>query len=319
MTRARSLPIPAAGARRRRPGRFGRSVLDWYDANGRALTFRSTSDPWAILVSEVMLQQTQVARVEPAWRAFLTRFPTPAVLASAAPAGVLQAWVGLGYNRRALALQRAAIIIIDRHGGAVPDDVAALERLPGPGPYTARAVAAIAYGRPVGAVDVNVRRVLARLAGIDGGSPDRATVQRLADSLVPSGRPADWTHALMDLGATICRPRAPRCPSCPVRTWCRSSESPAERGDTDGVGADLPRAATVARAPFESTSRWLRGRIVRDLSRIQIGAWTAINSPIGDHDETAVTRALAALEADGLVERRPDGRVRLPSGPAAAG
>jgi endonuclease III len=144
------------------------AVLAWYDAGGRALAFRSSRDPYAILVSEVMAQQTQVSRVVEAWPGFLARFPTADALAAATPAEVLRAWQGMGYDRRALNLRLAAQVIRDRHGGRVPDDIEALDRLPGVGPYTARAVAAIAFGRRVGAVDTNVRRVLTRMTAVDG-------------------------------------------------------------------------------------------------------------------------------------------------------
>ena len=141
------------------------AILAWYDARGRSLPFRGTTDPYAVLVSEVMAQQTQIARVAAAWSAFMAAFPTIGDLAAASPADVLRAWRGMGYNRRALNLWRAARVVVSEHAGRLPEDVAALERLPGIGPYTARAVAAIAFGSAVGAVDTNVRRVLGRAVG----------------------------------------------------------------------------------------------------------------------------------------------------------
>ena len=140
------------------------AILDWYAANGRRLPFRQTRDPYAILVSEAMAQQTQAARAGASWQRFMDRYPTVGALASATPADVLRAWQGLGYNRRALHLWQAARRIVEVHGGEVPAELAALEALPGVGPYTARAVAAIAFGKPVGAVDTNVRRVLGRIS-----------------------------------------------------------------------------------------------------------------------------------------------------------
>ena len=196
--------------------RLRASVLAWFDRTARAFEFRGIRDPYAILVSEFILQQTQASRGEPAWRAFMARFPTVAALASASPGDVLRQWSGLGYNRRALNLQRTARAIVERHGGRVPDDLAALEALPGVGPYTARAVAAIAFGQPVGPVDTNVRRVLGRVVTGHGSSHDPGEamparqLQALADALVPEARPADWTAALMDIGATLCRPTAAR-------------------------------------------------------------------------------------------------------------
>jgi len=193
------------------------AVLAWYDVEGRTLAFRATKDPWAILVSEAMAQQTQAARAAEAWGPFLAEFPNAAALAAATPAAVLRAWRGLGYNRLAVALRRAAIAIVAEHGGRVPADIDALRRLPGVGPYTARAVAALAFGRPVGAVDTNVRRVLNRVVRGRPGAFTEAELQAVADASVPADRPGHWTHALMDVGATFCRPRAPHCEVCPAR------------------------------------------------------------------------------------------------------
>jgi A/G-specific adenine glycosylase len=293
----RTIPAPVRDA-----------ILAWYDAEGRPLAFRGTRDPYAILVSEVMAQQTQVARVQPAWRTFLDAFPTVARLADAPTADVLRAWRGLGYNRRALNLQRAARAMVAEHDGRVPSDVAALERLPGIGPYTARAVAAIAFGLAVGPVDTNVRRVLHRLLGFERLPPRR--LQAIADAAVPAERPADWTHALMDLGATACRAIAPRCDACPVRAWCASA------GAVPGRRA----AAARARAPFTSSARWLRGRIVDRLRDAPDGEWTAVAGPIGSHDGAAVASALMAMESEGLLERQPadPARARLPLSRASA-
>ena len=285
------------------------AVLAWYDARGRALPFRRTRDPWAILVSEQMAQQTQAARAGERWLAFIDRYPTAEALAAATPADVIRAWQGLGYNRRALALWRAARLIVDEHGGRVPDDVTALERLPGVGPYTARAVAAIAFGRPVGAVDTNVRRVLGRLTGTTGV---RET-QSLADATVPNDRPGDWTHALMDIGATVCGPRRPACEACPVRAWCRY----AAEGDLPAATRYAPPPpARRAAIPFPRTTRWLRGRILDQLRAASADAWVEIAGPIGVHDPAAVSEGLSTLVRDGLAERHPTqpGRARLPLG-----
>ena len=314
MTASTTLPISAAGARRRRPSRLRRAILDWYDARGRSLPFRGTRDAWAVLVSEVMAQQTPVGRVGPAWEAFLGRFPTPAALADATTADALRAWAGLGYNRRAVSLRRAATLIVERHAGRVPDDLAALEALPGVGPYTARAVLAIAFGRRVGPVDVNVRRVLSRLARATATSPPPSRLQSMADELVPAARAADWTHALMDLGATLCGPAAPRCGECPARPSCLFGRSARRRPPT-GAGRRGENGI-----PFEMTRRWLRGRIVRRLSEAPDGEWTVFDTPIGSHDDVAVAAAMRALSVEGLVEIDGDGRrARLPSSVAAAG
>jgi A/G-specific adenine glycosylase len=271
------------------------AVLDWYAARGRTLPFRDTTDPYAILVSEAMAQQTQAARAGEAWTRFMTTFPTVGSLADAPPADVLRAWRGLGYNRRAINLQRAARIIVDEHGGHVPSDLTSLEALPGVGPYTARAVAALAFGMPVGAVDTNVRRVLGRVVAGDVGVLDPVSLQRVADQAVPRDRPGFWTHALMDIGATLCHPRKPECEACPARPWCRYATA----GGT--IAATGPRAARETAAPFTDTSRWLRGRIVERLREAPNGEWVEISAPIGAHDQVAIDRALEALARDGLL------------------
>ena len=281
------------------------AVLAWFDDRGRALSFRNTRDPYAILVSEVMAQQTQISRVVEAWSRFIDRFPTVAELAAASPADVLRAWRGMGYDRRALNLHRAARAIVDEHGGQVPRDLAALEKLPGIGPYTARAVASIAFGAPVGAVDTNVRRVLGRaLAGGDELPP--VALQAAADASVDPVRSGDWTHAVMDIGATLCRPGRPICDACPLRPWCRF----AANGSVAPSPPSRPRARNkVAAQPFHRTTRWLRGRLVDRLRDADGSAWTVIDEPIGDHHAAAIQRALEALARDGIVEVDPlDGR-----------
>jgi A/G-specific adenine glycosylase len=267
-----------------------------------------------------MLQQTQVARVGPIWQAFMTRFPTVEALAAASPAEVLRAWRGLGYNRRAVNLHRAARVIMDEHSGRPPVRIEALERLPGVGRYTARAVAAIAFGAAVGPVDTNVRRVLGRVAVGDPAHLKPADMQRLADAIVPADRPGSWTHALMDIGSTLCKPARPSCGQCPVRAWCRfvaesrpGESAPISRRPRPGASK---RTAGPAATPFERTSRWLRGRIVDRLRAAEGEAWIRFGDPIGDHDPAAVLEALARLAADGLLELAPGDPIaaRLPSG-----
>ena len=187
--------LPEAGILEADLAQLHRAVLSWYDSRGRRLGFRSTRDPYAVLVSEVMLQQTQVSRVEQAWPRFLARFPTLGTLAEASIGDVLRAWSGLGYSRRALNLHRLARVVLAEHGGRLPADIGALERLPGIGRYTARAVAAIAFGRPVGPIDTNVRRVIGRARGSALGpaigpasAPARAELQAVCDDLVPNDR-----------------------------------------------------------------------------------------------------------------------------------
>ena len=279
-------------------------ILTWYASCGRDLPFRETTDPYSILVSETMAQQTQAARAGEAWTRFMARFPTVEILAEALPADVLRAWHGLGYNRRALNLWRAAGRIVEEYGGRVPSDLAALESLPGVGPYTARAVAALAFGLPVGAVDTNVRRVLGRIVAGEAGIVAPAELQRLADAAVPRGRPGEWTHALMDVGATLCHPRRPDCASCPARPWCRYAtayevEARAGRGM---ASAGTLVAIREPQAPFRTTSRWLRGRILARLRDAPNGEWVDLEDEIGEHDRAAVEVATRALAKDGLLE-----------------
>jgi A/G-specific adenine glycosylase len=285
------------------------AILEWYGTHRRSLPFRATRDPYAILVSEAMAQQTQAVRAGEAWTRFMARFPTVESLAAARPADVLRAWQGLGYNRRALALWRAAQVIVTEHSGSVPSDIAALEALPGIGPYTARAVAAIAFGVPVGALDTNVRRVLGRIVLGEPAAVPRPELQRLADSAVPRARAGEWTHAVMDVGALICRPAYPDCEACPAGTWCRyraTVDAPAARSSKP------PRPTP----PFPTTSRWLRGRILDRLRAAPDAAWVELEAPIGTHDARAVAIAVRALAAEGLLElEAPDAPVlhaRLP-------
>jgi A/G-specific adenine glycosylase len=252
------------------------ALLRWYACAGRDLPWRRTRDPYAVLVSEVMLQQTQVARVVPRYEAWLERWPDAGTLAAATPADVLREWVGLGYNRRALRL-REACAVVARDGW--PRTAAGLRALPGVGPYTAAAVASFAFGEQVAAVDVNLARVAQRV-GCD-----------VAD-LLPPGRADVFNHAMMDLGATVCTARRPRCDGCPVAAWCASA------GDVSAVAA---RAGSGVR--FEETDRYARGRIVAALA-----AGEEVPSGLGG---ARTERALAGLVRDGLVVRDADG-VRLP-------
>ena len=284
------------------------AILAWFEVNGRDLAFRADGDPYAVLVSEAMAQQTQISRVVPAWQAWMARFPTIASLADAPTAEILRQWAGLGYDRRALNLQRAARAIVADHGGRMPDTVEGLMTLPGVGPYTARAVAAIAFGRPVGAVDTNVRRVLGRTV-MGSAEIDPKQLQAIADASVPVDRPAAWTHALMDVGATFCRPRTPRCEPCPAKAWCRfvTAGEPTSRSPRRRRGG--------ATTPFPQTTRWLRGRILDTLRGVD--GWHAFTSEIGTHDAAAIQRALRAMERDGVIEVRTvasEHEARLPTG-----
>ena len=267
---------------------FTAPLLAWYQGARRDLPWRRTRDPYRLLVSEVMLQQTQAARVVDRYEAFLARFPTARALAGAPPGDVLAAWSGLGYNRRALTLQRAAQVVA-REGW--PADAAGLRRLPGVGAYTAAAVASFAWDEPVAAIDTNVRRVLAR---VDRRRRPPAALARRVARLLPPERAAAFNQAMMELGATVCTPRAARCPSCPVAATCRSR----------GL-ADPPAWRRTAPQPrFLDTDRYLRGRIVAGL--------VAGEPPAPDGvDAARLERVVAGLERDGLVIRRA-GRLRLP-------
>jgi A/G-specific adenine glycosylase len=211
---------------------FRRRLLAWYARHQRPLPWRKTRDPYAILVSEIMLQQTQVARVESYWTRFLGRYPTVDALAAASADAVHESWAGLGYYARARNLHAAAQAVVRDHDGVFPGEPERLRKLPGIGRYTAAAVASIAFGADVGTVDTNVARVLGRAFGLRGAVKSAARTRRtwrLVDALVPRGRSGEWNQALMDLGATVCTARAPRCPACPVAPACRSRERYAPR------------------------------------------------------------------------------------------
>ena len=206
--------------------RFRRKLAAWFRRNGRDLPWRRTRDPYAVLVSEVMLQQTQVARVADCWPRFLEEFPTLAHLAAARPVRVREAWDGLGYYRRAANLARAATVIVQQHAGQVPRDVAVLRSLPGIGPYTAGAVASFAFEQAVPAIDTNVARVLRRVfhPRLHAGSAGQRKLLDTARSLVPRAGRSAWTtnQALMELGALVCTARVMHCDACPVRRECRT-------------------------------------------------------------------------------------------------
>ena len=283
--------------------RIRTALLVWYDREHRSFPWRGLTDPYAVLVSEVMLQQTQAARIAERFPRFMARFPTAAALAAAPTAELLAEWSGLGYNRRALALQRAAAAVV-RDGW--PTTIDGLERLPGVGPYTARAVASLAFAAPAGVVDTNVRRWLVRRLAVTDAPME---LQRAADALAtaaPDGRAADWTHATMEFGASVCRSRDPRCDACPVADGCPSR----------GVVAPVP----VARqAPLRGSDRAYRGAVVRQLARWngdgladrELRRRVESDAGVGPGiDDDRWARVLAALEHDGLVHRA-GGEVRL--------
>ncbi len=238
-----------------RSRRLARKIVAWYREKRRTLPWRETRDPYAIWISEVMLQQTQVDTVIPYYQRFLKAFPNVFALARAPLPGVLKAWENLGYYSRARHLHAAAQMIVDQFGGRIPDTVDELRRLPGVGPYTAGAVASIAYNRAVPAVDGNVKRVLCRLFAVDTPLDDKATLARLNDiakAMIPAKGPGDFNSALMDLGATVCRPRAPRCCDCPVANDCLAGKA--------GRADDLPVKSRRGKTPH----RFAAAVVLRD-------------------------------------------------------
>jgi A/G-specific adenine glycosylase len=239
------------------------ALIDWYLEHQRDLPWRETRDPYRILVSEVMLQQTQAERVVPKYHEFLERFPTMSALADASASEVIRAWAGLGYNRRALNLQRACQAAMERFGGEMPQAVEDLLSLPGVGPYTAGAIACFAFEQDVGFVDTNIRRVLHRIAlgpDIPNLLIDAKGIAELARVSVPSRRGYLWNQALMELGATVCRARVTDCAVCPVSAWC------AAQGHMEAAFREAAGVVRVRQQPFAETSRYFRGRII-DLLR----------------------------------------------------
>lgn len=282
-------------------------LLAWSARSLRDLPWRRTRDPWAVLVSETMLQQTQVGRVVGPFVAFLARWPEPAALASARPSEVIDAWQGLGYNGRAVRLEACAQAVVDRHHGRVPDDLGALLELPGVGAYTARAVLAFAFERPVGVLDTNAARVLARAAAGHRLGPRAA--QDLADASVPPLRSWAWNSAVLDLGATVCTARDPACDRCPLAPrWC--AWRAAGRPEPDPAVGTAGASGTQSR--FAGSDRQGRGRLVAELVRGPIGPprWaTAAGWP---DDAVRAERVARTLVRDGLAVVGDDGMLRLP-------
>jgi A/G-specific adenine glycosylase len=283
-----------------------KALLRWYAPRRRMYPWRTTRDPYRILVSEAMLQQTQASRVVPAYRAFLVRFPTVSSLARARLRDVVTEWGSLGYNRRAVALWGSARAIVRDYGGTVPAEPVVLQELPGIGPYTAAAVASVAFGSTAAAIDTNARRIVARFflaAEPDDVSPRE--VRALAEAWLDRRDPGAWNQALMDLGREHCRPR-PRCDGCPLRASCRFVAEGRE-----------PKPARRRQPAFEGSFRQVRGAVVRALRAHGQSSLAALARETGVPLER-VARAVSALATDGLVQAgataragRPGGRVRL--------
>ncbi len=292
-------PAPVTRAAPPKPAtrrRFTNRLFRWHAGARRPLAIREAANPWQVLVAEVMSQQTGIGRVGPAWRSFVDRWPTPAHLADAGTHELLTAWAGLGYNRRALSLREAARTIVADHGGRVPATVDALERLPGIGPYTARAVAASAFDVPVAPLDVNVRRVVSRVLGAALVAP---RFEAAADDLVSRADPGRWVDAVMDLAALVCTPRTPSCTECPLAVMCASR----------GAAETVVRPGHSA-VPFRATVRWLRGRLLAAVTSVPAGTWVALPDRLGLHDATAIEVAARALDREGFLHLRA-GAVRI--------
>jgi A/G-specific adenine glycosylase len=300
------------------------AILGWGAAARRDLPWRRTRDPWAVLVSELMLAQTQVVRVVPKWEAFVARWPDPPSCARARLADVIAAWAGLGYNRRAVWLHRSAVIISERHDGRVPSDLTVLTSLPGVGEYTARAVLAFSFEHPVGVVDTNAARVLAR--AVTGRTLSPTEAQQEADGLVPAGQAWAWNQAMLDLGAGLCTSRRPACRECPLGAgapntrlciWARSG------GPDPSVGS---AGTSRTQSTFAGSDRQGRGRLLARLTAatagsidgsgpyraIEIGPDELAAAAGWPHDHQRAVTAAMSLVHDGLASMAADGTLRLP-------
>ncbi|HEX5417073.1 MAG TPA: A/G-specific adenine glycosylase [Chloroflexota bacterium] len=269
-------------------------LLAWYAVNRRALPWRGETDPYRILVSEMMLQQTGVERVKQYYERFLGAFPDFSALAAAPRVDVLRVWGGLGYNRRAVYLHECAKAVVERHGGILPADAEALQRLPGVGPYTRTALQSFAFGEDVATIDTNVRRVVGRL--VFGGDASHSAVERAATNLVPAGRSSDWNQALMDFGSLQCTASNPACLVCPLRVLCAARENPAPRA---------PRKVAETAEPWIGSRRYLRGQIVARVRQLPPGGTIPLadlRDLLPDFDGEARLLELArSLAAHGLV------------------
>ena len=278
------------------------TLLAWFATHGRDLPWRHTRDPYRILVSELMLQQTQVERVIPKYHAFLAQFPDVHALAAAPTSAVITAWQGLGYNRRAVYLQRTAQAVVSQYGGEFPRDVVALKALPGIGAYTSGAIACFAFEQDVAFLDTNIRRVVIRLwSDPHQPIPNEHALTALAASQVPAGQGWAWNQAIMELGAVICTAKSPKCPLCPLRSECADY---AARRAADMALAPLPtpaprRVAERKDAPFAGSNRFIRGRII-DALRAAPQTYASLHDMLTTHGTACDAHKLATIIA-GLV------------------
>jgi A/G-specific adenine glycosylase len=307
-------------------GAIRAALLDWFVASGRDLPWRRTRDPYRIMVSEMMLQQTQVDRVLPKFKAFLERFPTLEALASAPTAEVIRAWAGLGYNRRAVNMQRTARAVREDHGGQFPRDLATLLKLPGIGPYTAGAIACFAFEQDVGFMDTNIRRVIQRLfvGPEEHGVAAEGHLLALAQAAVPTGQGWAWNQAIMELGALICTAAAPACWRCPVHSSCRAYAA-RRSADEQLFSADQPpalqrqrRVAERREAPYTGSNRFYRGRTIEALRKLPPGQALPlaelggqVKADFSADDLPWLQMLVAGLVRDGLLVLEDDA-ARLP-------
>lgn len=326
----RSLPSPVVSQPQPAPESIAQvhaALLQWYHAHQRDLPWRSTRDAYAILVSEIMLQQTQVERVLPKYAQFLTAFPTLADLAAAPTAEVIKVWVPLGYNSRAVRLQAIARQVIAEFDGQIPSSVDELLRLKGIGRYTAGAIACFAYHRQVATVDTNIYRVLHRIfLGLEHPEPRISTGEMFtfAEQVLPPNEAYNWNQALMDLGATICTSANPQCARCPLQEQCQAYRDMSQYSLFPG-GTVLRQLRKVAEPkpsyeskPFTSTSRYFRGRIIdhlRSLSANQritlANLGPILKADYSEADAPWLLKLVQGLAKDGLLDLQEDG-VRLP-------
>ncbi len=274
-------------------------LMPWGIEHRRDLPWRQTRDPWAIVVSETMLQQTQVDRVIPKYQTFLDRFPTVESCAAGDQAEVVRLWAGLGYNRRAVNLHRLAQQVVAKFGSVIPLGLEDLLTLPGVGPYTARAVQVFADEQDVGVVDTNVGRVLARWSGRSLGSSE---AQQLADAWVPRGQAWAWTQALFDFGSAVCSKRNPACADCPVASECKWQG----RGEDPAQGS---AATTSGQSRFEGSFRQGRGRVISALRDEEFSA-ANLSQVTGWDSAKRIDDCMRSLEKDEIIEQ-VNGRWRL--------
>ena len=287
------------------------NVVRWYRKNGRELPWRNESNPYRILVSEFMLQQTQVSRVLTKYPQFLKRFPSLKTLARAKTSDVIKAWEGLGYNNRALRLQRLAITVLNEHRGRLPGSIQELNALPGIGRYTAHALACFSFGQHVAVVDTNIKRVLARISPPNRRTPaPEEDLWVLAESLLPQRHSHDWNQALMDLGATICTAARPKCDLCPLVKLCPSAHQ--VRGRKPGPGKS-------ERGRDGIPNRIYRGRTIqalRELRTRETMTFFALARKIKPDFKSVDRRWFASLlrdlQKDGLIHLRAGNRISLP-------